>query len=91
MKHRFLFLRLATFLRLCLVFGVVDCLAPVRAYAQQVPIEKEVPRKEQVREIEKYLGQIEEDDRPLKFLVYVVLGTLGVISCMIVLRRFLAN
>ncbi len=58
--------------------------------AQTKPSAKEQIRREQVQEIEKYLEKIDGDDRSVNYVVYVVLGSVGVIGCLVVVRRLLS-
>jgi len=76
---------------LCYVFGFLVSLAPLLAGAQSVPIPHVIVRKEQVQEVERYLERVEGEDRSVKYVVYVVLPALGLIGCLMVLRRLLLN
>lgn len=76
---------------LCHVFGFLVSLAPLLAGAQSVPIPHVIVRKEQVQEVERYLERVEGEDRSVKYVVYVVLPALGLIGCLMVLRRLLLN
>lgn len=77
--------------QLCCFFGLWVCLAPLLAGAQSVPAPQVIVRKEQVQEVERYMERVEGEDRSVKYMVYVVLPALGLIGCLMVLRRLLLN
>ncbi len=76
---------------LCCFLGLLLSLAPLLVGAQSMPVPQERVRKEQVQEIERYMEHVEREDRSVKYMVYVVLPALGLIGCLMVLRRFLLN
>lgn len=76
---------------LCYFFGLWVCLVPLLAGAQSVPAPQVIVRKEQVQEAERYLERVEGEDRSVKYVAYVVLPALGLIGCLMVLRRLLLN
>ena len=78
-------------MQLCYFFGLMVSLAPLLMAAQSRPVPQERVRKEQVQEVERYMERVEGEDRSVKYVVYVVLPALGLIGCLMVLRRFLLN
>ncbi len=82
-------MRLVPSLHLSIVLGFLGCLAPIMVMAQAKPSAKEQIRREQVQEIEKYQHTIDGEDRSVNYVTYVVLGALGIIGCMVVVRRLL--
>lgn len=78
-------------MQLCYFFGLMVSLAPLMVGAQSTPVPQVIVRKEQVQEVERYMENVERDDRSVKYVVYVVLPALGLIGCLMVLRRFLLN
>lgn len=78
-------------MQLCYVFGLLVWLAPLLVGAQSVPAPQVIVRKEQVQEVERYMERAEGEDRSVKYMVYVVLPALGLIGCLMVLRRLLLN
>lgn len=77
--------------QLCCFFGLWVCLAPLLVGAQSVPVPQVIVRKEQVQEVERYMERVEGEDRSVKYMIYVVLPALGLIGCLMVLRRLLLN
>lgn len=77
--------------KLCCVFRFLVSVAPLLAGAQSVPVPHVMVRKEQVQEVERYLERVEGEDRSVKYVSYVVLPALGLIECLMVLRRLLLN
>jgi len=78
-------------MQLCYFLGLLVSLAPLMVEAQSVPVPQVIVRKEQVQEVERYMERVEGEDRSVKYMVYVVLPALGLIGCLMVLRRFLLN
>jgi hypothetical protein len=78
-------------MQLCYFLGLLVGLAPLLVEAQSTPVPHVIVRKEQVQEVERYMENVERDDRSVKYVVYVVLPALGLIGCLMVLRRFLLN
>ncbi len=78
-------------MQLCYFFGLLVSLAPLLVEAQSMPVPHVIVRKEQVQEVERYMERVEGEDRSVKYMVYVVLPALGLIGCLMVLRRFLLN
>lgn len=68
---------------------VIALLSPLMAMSQEVSAAKEQPRKDQVQEIERYLRTVDGEDRSTSYVAYVVVGTLGVMGCMVLVRRLL--
>ena len=78
-------------MQLCYFFGLLVSLAPLLVEAQSMSVPHVLVRKEQVEEVERYMENVERDDRSAKYMVYVVLPALGLIGCLMVLRRLLIN
>jgi hypothetical protein len=78
-------------MHLCYFVGLLVSLAPLLVVAQSMPVPHVIVRKEQVQEVERYMERVEGEDRSVKYMVYVVLPALGLIGCLMVLRRFLLN
>lgn len=78
-------------MHLCYFVGLLVSLAPLLVVAQSMPVPQESVRREQVQEVERYMERVEGEDRSVKYVVYVVLPALGLIGCLMVLRRFLLN
>jgi len=78
-------------MHLCYFVGLLVSLAPLLVVAQSMPVPHVIVRKEQVQEVERYMENVERDDRSVKYVVYVVLPALGLIGCLMVLRRFLLS
>ncbi len=78
-------------MQLCYFFGLMVSLAPLLVEAQSRPVPHVIVRKEQVQEVERYMERVEGEDRSVKYVVYVVLPALGLIGCLMVLRRFFLN
>jgi|GEM_PF-6163359 len=78
-------------MHLCYFVGLLVSLAPLLVVAQSMPVPHVIVRREQVQEVERYMERVEGEDRSVKYVVYVVLPALGLIGCLMVLRRFLLN
>lgn len=78
-------------MQLCYFLGLLVSLTPLLVEAQSVPVPHVIVRKEQVQEVERYMERVEGEDRSVKYMVYVVLPALGLIGCLMVLRRLLLN
>lgn len=75
-------------MHLCYFIGLLVSLAPLLVVAQSMSVPHESVRREQVQEVERYMERVEGEDRSVKYVVYVVLPALGLIGCLMVLRRF---
>jgi len=78
-------------MHLCYFVGLLVSLAPLLVVAQSMPVPHVIVRKEQVQEVERYMENVERDDRSVKYVVYVVLPALGFTGCLKVLRRLLLS
>lgn len=78
-------------LHISLFLGLLISLAPLLVEAQVMPDSKERARKEQVQEIERYMEHVDDGNRSVKYMSYVILPLIGLIGGLLVLRRFLLN